>query len=100
MQNGHGARRCASPALGDMEPRRGDRVVGEARVGLAGTGRRKRSSAQCATAGSLRSRNYDPVGGAQSLTWYKGAQIVPAWNICRAFASTDEACPVTRVSAS
>jgi hypothetical protein len=77
-----------------------DHSVAEARVGLAGTGRRKRSSAPCATAGSLRSWNYDPAGGAQSLTWYKGAQIVPARNICRAFASTAEACPITRMSAS
>lgn len=78
----------------------GDSMVADARVGLAGTGRRKRSSPPRATAGSLRSWNYDPAGGAQSLTWYKGAQIVPARNICRAFASTAEACPITRMSAS
>jgi hypothetical protein len=65
-----------------------------------GRGRRKRSSAPCATADSLRSWNYDPAGGAQSLTWYKGAQIVAARNICRAFASTAEACPIPRMSAS
>jgi hypothetical protein len=77
-----------------------DHSVAEACVGPAGTGRRKRSPAPCAIAGSLRSWNYDPAGGAQSLIWYNGAQIVSARNICRAFASTVEACPITRMSAS